>query len=87
MIIGFLDRQKVLKYHPDKGHIEEKDQKNEKIFACIQKAYEQLGFTSEKRRAYDSVDSTFDESTPSSNEVNKKNFFEMLTPVFARNAR
>ncbi|KAI1713986.1 dnaJ domain-containing protein [Ditylenchus destructor] len=80
-------RQKVLKYHPDKGSADLNGKRKEEIFSCIQKAYEQIGDTIEKRRAFDSVDPTFDETIPDSSEVNSKNFFEVLAPVFARYAR
>lgn len=41
----------------------------------------------DKRRAYDSVDPTFDESIPEASQVNAQNFFTKLGPVFERNAR
>lgn len=49
------------------------------------KAYEQLGFSEERRRAFDSVDPTFDESVPET--VEASDFFSVLGSVFARNAR
>lgn len=39
-----------------------------------------------KRRAFDSVDPTFDNAVPSKGE-GKDNFFEAYAPVFERNAR
>uniref|UniRef100_A0A3P9PEG2 DnaJ (Hsp40) homolog, subfamily C, member 2 n=1 Tax=Poecilia reticulata TaxID=8081 RepID=A0A3P9PEG2_POERE len=39
-----------------------------------------------KRRAFDSVDPTFDNSVPSKSE-GKESFFEVFAPVFERNAR
>lgn len=39
-----------------------------------------------KRRAFDSVDPTFDNAVPSKAE-GKENFFEVFAPVFERNAR
>lgn len=39
-----------------------------------------------KRRAFDSVDPTFDNAVPSKSE-GKENFFEVFAPVFDRNAR
>lgn len=75
----------MLKYHPDKGKV--KTGRNEAIFACIQKAYEQLGDSVEKRRAYDSVDPKFDESIPEPSSVSRDNFFDLLGSVFERNAR
>ncbi|KAI6233855.1 DnaJ-like protein subfamily C member 2 [Aphelenchoides fujianensis] len=80
-------RQKVLVYHPDKGKASKNGSRNEAIFACIQKAYEQLGMDDEKRRAYDSVDPKFDDSFPEASDVSAKNFFEVLGPVFERNSR
>jgi len=38
-----------------------------------------------KRRQFDSVDPEFDESIPT--KCSKEDFFEVLTPVFERNAR
>uniref|UniRef100_A0A7E4V6B1 DnaJ homolog subfamily C member 2 n=1 Tax=Panagrellus redivivus TaxID=6233 RepID=A0A7E4V6B1_PANRE len=80
-------RQKVLRYHPDKGKY--KDQLGEQAndtFACIQKAYELMS-DNDKRRSYDSVDPDFDETVPVSVEVSTKNFFTKLAPVYERNAR
>lgn len=39
-----------------------------------------------KRRAFDSVDPTFDNMVPSKAE-GKENFFEVFAPVFERNSR
>lgn len=39
-----------------------------------------------KRRAFDSVDPTFDNTVPSKSE-GKENFYEVFTAVFERNAR
>lgn len=39
-----------------------------------------------KRRAFDSVDPTFDNTMPSKSE-GKDNFFKVFGPVFERNAR
>lgn len=39
-----------------------------------------------KRRAFDSVDPTFDNTVPSKSEA-KDNFFKVFGPVFERNAR
>lgn len=78
-------RQKVLRYHPDKGKVQEGELRTESVFACIQKAYEQLGLSEDKRRAFDSVDPTFNEDMPDS--IDAKNFFEVLEPIFERNSR
>lgn len=80
-----IDRQKVLRYHPDKGQAQEGELRNEAVFACIQKAYEQLGLSEDKRRAFDSIDPTFDESIPDS--VDPKDFFTVLGAVFEANSR
>ncbi|KAI6215989.1 DnaJ-like protein subfamily C member 2 [Aphelenchoides besseyi] len=80
-------RQKVLVYHPDKGKATKNGSRNEEIFACIQKAYEQLGMDEDKRRAYDSVDPKFDDTFPETSAVNTENFFDVLGPVFERNSR
>lgn len=39
-----------------------------------------------KRRAFDSVDPTFDNTVPSKSE-GKENFFKVFAPVFERNGR
>uniref|UniRef100_A0A8C5DPU9 DnaJ homolog subfamily C member 2 n=1 Tax=Gouania willdenowi TaxID=441366 RepID=A0A8C5DPU9_GOUWI len=77
----------VLKHHPDKrkaagDQIVEGDND---YFTCITKAIETLS-DPVKRRAFDSVDPTFDNSVPSKGE-GKENFFEVFSPVFERNAR
>ncbi|KAI4590092.1 hypothetical protein MJG53_001141 [Ovis ammon polii x Ovis aries] len=54
-------------------------------FTCITKAYEMLS-DPVKRRAFNSVDPTFDNSVPSKSEA-KDNFFEVFSPVFERNSR
>uniref|UniRef100_A0A915PMV9 DnaJ homolog subfamily C member 2 n=1 Tax=Setaria digitata TaxID=48799 RepID=A0A915PMV9_9BILA len=81
-------RAKVLKHHPDKssgGKIEASG--GEDYFTCITKAYEQLGLSEQKRRAYDSVDPLFDDSIPDEKTISSDNFYEILAPIFARNAR
>uniref|UniRef100_A0A8C7LIJ4 DnaJ homolog subfamily C member 2 n=1 Tax=Oncorhynchus kisutch TaxID=8019 RepID=A0A8C7LIJ4_ONCKI len=77
----------VLKHHPDKRKaagelIVEGDGD---YFTCITKAIEILS-DPVKRRAFDSVDPTFDNAVPSKGE-GKDNFFEAYAPVFERNAR
>jgi DnaJ family protein C protein 2 len=56
------------------------------VFACIQKAYEQLGLYEEKRRAFDSIDPKFDESIPDCIDPGD-DFFQVLGPVFERYSR
>jgi hypothetical protein len=78
------DRQKVLRHHPDKRKAAgEEVRADDDYFTCITKAYETLSVAS-KRRAYDSVDSEFDDDVPSSNAANKSRFFEVYTPFITR---
>jgi len=86
-----LDRKMVLKYHPDKKKPgQEPDIPKElnlhEYFTCITKAFEQLS-TLENRQAFDSVDPTLDETTPTSFNPNKQDFFKVFEPVFERNSR
>uniref|UniRef100_G3Q708 DnaJ heat shock protein family (Hsp40) member C2 n=1 Tax=Gasterosteus aculeatus aculeatus TaxID=481459 RepID=G3Q708_GASAC len=77
----------VLKHHPDKRKAagEQIVEGDNDYFTCITKAMETLS-DPVKRRAFDSVDPTFDNSVPSKNE-GKDNFWDVYTPVFERNAR
>jgi DnaJ family protein C protein 2 len=80
-------RQKVLRYHPDKGKYKEQlGAQGNDAFSCIQKAYE-LMCEEDKRRSYDSIDPDFDEEIPESSQISAKNFFTKLGPVFEKNAR
>lgn len=79
----------VLKHHPDKRRATGADipaDCDADYFTCITRAYEILG-DKIKRRAYDSVDPTFDDEVPANNKSNKQNFFEVFGPVFESNAR
>ena len=40
-----------------------------------------------RRRAYDSIDPTFDDSVPPSSAHSRENFFEVFGPVFDENSR
>uniref|UniRef100_A0A0N5BLH8 DnaJ homolog subfamily C member 2 n=1 Tax=Strongyloides papillosus TaxID=174720 RepID=A0A0N5BLH8_STREA len=82
-------RKKVLLYHPDKSKKANGLSKKqlEIIFGCIQKSYELMGDTIEKRRSYDSVDPDFDDHIPSEKSINSDNIFTVLGEVFDRNAR
>jgi DnaJ family protein C protein 2 len=40
-----------------------------------------------RRRAYDSVDSTFDDDVPDSKKVSPAEFFQSFGPAFDRNSR
>ena len=53
--------------------------------ACLIPAIETLS-DPVKRRAYDSVDPTFDNTVPSKSEA-KESYFESFGPAFERNAR
>ncbi|KAF7228896.1 dnaJ homolog subfamily C member 2 [Nothobranchius furzeri] len=77
----------VLKHHPDKRKAagEQIVEGDNDYFTCITKAIEILS-DPVKRRAFDSVDPTFDNAVPSKSE-GKENFFEVFSPVFERNAR
>ncbi|XP_062238718.1 dnaJ homolog subfamily C member 2 [Platichthys flesus] len=77
----------VLKHHPDKRKAagEQIVEGDNDYFTCITKAIEILS-DPVKRRAFDSVDPTFDNAVPSKNE-GKDNFFEAYAPIFERNAR
>ncbi|CAK6959978.1 dnaJ homolog subfamily C member 2 [Scomber scombrus] len=77
----------VLKHHPDKRKAagEQIVEGDNDYFTCITKAIEMLS-DPVKRRAFDSVDPTFDNYVPSKSE-GKENFFEAFAPVFDRNAR
>ena len=58
----------------------------QEYFTCITKAGEILSNKS-KRRAYDSVDPTFDDYVPSVNANSKINFYQVFGPIFELNAR
>uniref|UniRef100_A0AAQ5YAX8 DnaJ homolog subfamily C member 2 n=1 Tax=Amphiprion ocellaris TaxID=80972 RepID=A0AAQ5YAX8_AMPOC len=77
----------VLKHHPDKRKAagEQIVEGDNDYFTCITKAIEVLS-DPVKRRAFDSVDPTFDNAVPSKSE-GKENFFDVFTAVFERNAR
>ena len=90
-VFNLLVKKKVLKYHPDKKKSRENSTNhlalsNDDFFSCITKANEILS-NPKKRRAYDSVDSTFDDNVPQINPNNKANFYEVFGPVIERNAR
>jgi DnaJ family protein C protein 2 len=90
IISKFEVKKKVLKHHPDKKKSREnqasKLTSNEDYFSCITKAGDVLSNQS-RRRAYDSVDSSFDDIVPAINSNNKANFFEVFPPVIESNAR
>lgn len=68
----------MLRHHPDKRKAAgEEVRADDDYFTCITKAYETLSVAS-KRRAYDSVDSEFDDDVPTVNAANKARFFEVI---------
>ncbi|XP_078091758.1 dnaJ homolog subfamily C member 2 isoform X1 [Mustelus asterias] len=77
----------VLKHHPDKRKAtgEQIGEGDNDYFTCITKANEILSDPL-KRRAFDSVDPTFDNAIPSKSEA-KENFIEVFSSAFERNAR
>jgi len=56
-------KQKVLRHHPDKRRAAGEEVKEEDYFSCITTAFETL-MNAERRRAFDSVDPTFDDTVP-----------------------
>ncbi len=84
-------RARVLVYHPDKiaqrnGNGKGKNQKDDAIFKCIQKAY-QILTDADRKEAFDHVDPTFDNSIPDEKTVSEANFYKVYGPVFERNQR
>ncbi|KAI9294277.1 DnaJ-domain-containing protein [Neoconidiobolus thromboides FSU 785] len=75
--------KKVLRHHPDKKAASG-NTNDDRVFKCIQKAYEILT-NKEKRRQYDSVDEFYPDTFPTSKT--KGDFFELWTPVFEREGR
>lgn len=79
-------RQKVLRHHPDKRKaLGEEIREDDDYFTCITRAFENLGAPA-KRRAYDSVDHTFDDDVPDFKSKDQ-DFYKVFGPVFERNAR
>jgi len=81
-------RQRCLKHHPDKRMAAGQFIANPDgdYFACIVKAFEVLGVPS-KRRAFDSVDHTFDDYIPSKNISSPTQFYEIYGYWFAYNSQ
>ena len=87
-LCAILDRKKVLQHHPDKKGSKKKQfdvpgLNQHEYFTCITKAYEILSNVV-TRRAYDSIDPTFNDDVPT---TVKGDFFETFGSVFERNAR
>ncbi|CAB4005179.1 dnaJ homolog subfamily C member 2 isoform X1 [Paramuricea clavata] len=82
-------RKMVLKHHPDKSHSRKSKMHLDAVqeyFTCITKAGEIL-MNRGKRRAYDSIDPTFDNFVPPVNPNSKINFYQVFGPVFETNSR
>jgi len=80
-------RQKVLRHHPDKRKAAgEEIKEDDDYFSCITKAFEILG-NPVTRRAFDSVDPTFDDDVPEVLKKDKENFIKIFGPAFERNKR
>jgi DnaJ family protein C protein 2 len=87
--LSSLDRKMVLKHHPDKSHSRKSKMHLDAVqeyFTCITKAGEIL-MNKGKRRAYDSIDPTFDDYVPPVNPNSKINFYQVFGPVFETNSR
>lgn len=76
-------RKKVLKHHPDKK-ASNGNTNDDNFFKCIQKAWEILSDPI-KRRQFDSVDPTFDDTVP--NKCSPEDFYEEFGEAFKNNAR
>merc|ERR1719507_1376632 len=81
-------RFKVLKHHPDKRKAAgEEVQEGDDYFSCITKALDVLG-NPQTRRAFDSVDPTFDDDVPDALKKEKQeNFLQVFRPKFEQNSR
>ncbi len=81
-------RSKVLRHHPDKRRAAGEDlREDDDYFTCITAAAEILS-NPIKRRAFDSVDPTFDDDVPDAKSVTAgEDFFKVFAPVFERNSR
>ena len=81
-------RYKVLKHHPDKRKAAgEEVKEGDDYFSCITKALDVLG-NPQTRRAFDSVDPTFDDDVPDALKKEKQdNFFQVFGPKFEQNSR
>lgn len=71
-------RKSCLKYHPDKSGRGEEDA----VFLKVKAAFETL---STQKKAYDSTEMPFDESIPTDNDFEGRDFFQIWEPVFKRN--
>lgn len=84
-------RRKALKHHPDKRSKGAKVDLDSDYYSCITRAMDVLGDAT-KRRSFDSVDPTFDDTIPSSIKPNKLEkdtdlFYSTFAPIFELNSR
>lgn len=80
-------RFKVLKHHPDKRRAAGEETKDDDdYFSCITKAFEVLG-NPVKRKAFDSVDPTFNDDIPDVLKKDSRDFYSVFGPVFESNSR
>ena len=80
-------RFKVLKHHPDKRRAAgEETKEDDDYFSCITKAFEVLG-NPVKRKAFDSVDPTFNDDIPDVLKKDSRDFYSVFGPVFESNSR
>lgn len=83
-------RRKALKHHPDKRKNQVKDLESD-YYSCITRAMDLLG-DPVKRRSFDSVDPTFDDTIPNQIKASKLEqdpqlFYRTFAPIFERNSR
>eukprot|EP00123_Amoebidium_parasiticum_P018619 comp24254_c1_seq1/m.44963 comp24254_c1_seq1/g.44963 ORF comp24254_c1_seq1/g.44963 comp24254_c1_seq1/m.44963 type:complete len:634 (-) comp24254_c1_seq1:300-2201(-) len=81
-------RKKVLKHHPDKKDKKANGQDDDDYFKCIKIANDILSDQT-KRRSYDSVDPSFDDSVPApvKKVMEPAEFFTTFAHVFESNSR
>lgn len=84
-------RRKALKHHPDKRDKPKSVDLESDYYSCITRAMDILG-DPQKRRSFDSVDPTFDDTIPNSIkqaklEKDNKLFYRTFNPIFELNSR
>lgn len=84
-------RRKALKHHPDKRGKSKSVDLESDYYSCITRAMDILGDV-QKRRSFDSVDPTFDDTIPNPIKQAKldqddKLFYKTFSPIFELNSR